>query len=122
MDSTCTTSCALSAFSATVDTDPFAFADLGGASYTPPGDLDLTAFVTNVFGIELDMGSYASGAGTWGLLVFECPECIVSEDYGTFTVSTTPLPAALPLFATGLGAMGLFGWRRKRKNATALAA
>jgi hypothetical protein len=37
-------------------------------------------------------------------------------------VSTTPLPAALPLFATGLGAMGLFGWRRKRKNAAALAA
>jgi hypothetical protein len=27
----------------------------------------------------------------------------------------TPLPAALPLFATGLGAMGLLGWRRKRK-------
>jgi hypothetical protein len=26
-----------------------------------------------------------------------------------------PLPAALPLFATGLGALGLFGWRRKRK-------
>jgi HpiC1 cyclase len=26
-----------------------------------------------------------------------------------------PLPAALPLFATGLGAMGLLGWRRKRK-------
>jgi hypothetical protein len=34
----------------------------------------------------------------------------------------TPLPAALPLFATGLGAMGLLGWRRKRKNAAALAA
>jgi hypothetical protein len=28
-----------------------------------------------------------------------------------------PLPAALPLFATGLGALGLLGWRRKRKNA-----
>ena len=27
----------------------------------------------------------------------------------------TPLPAALPLFATGLGALGLIGWRRKRK-------
>jgi hypothetical protein len=26
----------------------------------------------------------------------------------------TPLPAALLLFAIGLGAMGLFGWRRKR--------
>ena len=34
-------------------------------------------------------------------------------------VAETPLPAALPLFATGLGAMGLFGWRRKRKNAIA---
>ena len=29
----------------------------------------------------------------------------------------TPLPAALPLFATGLGALGLLGWRRKRKQA-----
>ena len=34
----------------------------------------------------------------------------------------TPLPAAFPLFATGLGAMGLLGWRRKRKNAAAIAA
>ncbi len=33
----------------------------------------------------------------------------------------TPTPAALPLFATGLGALGLFGWRRKRKNVTAVA-
>ncbi len=31
------------------------------------------------------------------------------------TVAATPLPAALPLFASGLGALGLFGWRRKRK-------
>src|SRR5262245_3234122 len=30
-------------------------------------------------------------------------------------VSAVPLPAALPLFATGLGALGLLGWRRKRK-------
>jgi hypothetical protein len=32
-----------------------------------------------------------------------------------FTAATTPVPAALPLFATGLGAMGLLGWRKKRK-------
>jgi len=36
--------------------------------------------------------------------------------------AATPLPAALPLFATGLGALGLLGWRRKRKNAAAIAA
>jgi hypothetical protein len=33
------------------------------------------------------------------------------------TVSSTPLPAALPLFAGGLGALGLLGWRRKRRVA-----
>jgi hypothetical protein len=43
---------------------------------------------------------------------------------GTWTtpVSQTPLPAALPLFAAGLGALGLLGWRRKRKNAAAVVA
>jgi hypothetical protein len=33
----------------------------------------------------------------------------------------TPIPATLPLFATGLGAMALLGWHRKRKT-SALAA
>jgi hypothetical protein len=37
-------------------------------------------------------------------------------------VSGTPLPAALPLFASGLGALGMLGWRRKRKGAAAIAA
>ena len=36
-------------------------------------------------------------------------------------VANTPLPAALPLFASGLAGLGLLGWRRKRK-AAALAA
>ena len=45
----------------------------------------------------------------------------------TFTISDgignapapapTPIPAALPLFGTGLGMIGLLGWRRKRKAA-----
>jgi hypothetical protein len=34
----------------------------------------------------------------------------------------TPLPAALPLFASGLGVMGLLGSRRRRKNSAASAA
>jgi CHRD domain len=32
-------------------------------------------------------------------------------------LSPVPLPGALPLFVTGLGALGLLGWRRKRKAA-----
>ena len=37
-------------------------------------------------------------------------------------VATTPLPAALPLFAGGLGVIGFLAGRRKRKNAAAIAA
>jgi len=36
---------------------------------------------------------------------------------GSLTPGDVPLPTALPLFATGLGALGLLGWRRKRKQA-----
>jgi hypothetical protein len=31
------------------------------------------------------------------------------------SASATPLPVTLPLFASGLGALGVFGWRRKKK-------
>jgi hypothetical protein len=36
-------------------------------------------------------------------------------DFFTPGGATTPLPAALPLFATGIGGLGLLGWCRKRK-------
>ena len=31
-------------------------------------------------------------------------------------VDTTPLPGALPLFVTGLGALGLFAHRRRKRS------
>jgi len=43
------------------------------------------------------------------------------QGFGSGGVSQAPLPAALPLFASGLGGMGLFAWWRKRK-AKAIAA
>jgi hypothetical protein len=51
-------------------------------------------------------------------------ESFTSDSTGSFfgTPSATPVPAALPLFATGLGALGFFGWSRKRKNAATIAA
>jgi hypothetical protein len=58
---------------------------------------------------------------TFGLLVADYQYSFVTGGSVQDPVST-PLPATLPLFATGLGALGLFGWRRKRKNAAGLAA
>lgn len=36
-------------------------------------------------------------------------------------LDATPLPGALPLFVSGLGGLGLLGWRRKRKAAARVA-
>jgi len=35
-------------------------------------------------------------------------------------LSTVPLPATLPLFVTGLSALGLLGWRKKQKRAASV--
>jgi hypothetical protein len=62
--------------------------------------------------------AYAANTANTG---FGC--CSLSTE-GNFTItalSAVPLPATLPLFATGLGALGLLGWRGKKK-AAALAA
>ena len=40
-------------------------------------------------------------------------------EFDNVRLDATPLPAALPLFATGLGMIGLVGWRRKRSRAAA---
>ncbi len=62
-----------------------------------------------IAGLGLAVGSYV---WTWGPAADQ-----------SFTLNiglpSTPLPAALPLFATGLGALGLLGWRRKRKPQSA---
>lgn len=42
------------------------------------------------------------------------------DAHGTISAPVVPLPGALPLFATGLGALGLLGWRRKRKQVAEL--
>ena len=56
-----------------------------------------------------------AGAYAW---INPDPQLFVFHDG---SLNEVPLPAALPLFATGLGVMGLLAWRRKRK-AGALAA
>jgi hypothetical protein len=82
----------------------------------------------NTFDTLLCFQTYASFCGGTGpgivLLVNGDPfqsmtgiVVIASND-----LATTPLPPALPLFATGLGVLGLLGLRKKRKGAAATAA
>ena len=57
-------------------------------------------------------GNGVGGAGSWtGAGTQLVPMAIINAG----TVSTVPLPATLPLFASGLGALGLLGLRKKRK-------
>jgi len=51
------------------------------------------------------------GTGTLQLLTGD----YLFGDISYSRAAETPLPAALPLFASGLGALGLFGWCRKKK-------
>ena len=77
------------------------------------GAIDWTAtsllLATNPFA-TLDALVAARGTATVGVSSGE----IVA---GAGTPEVIPLPGALPLFATGLAALGLLGWRRKRKAA-----
>jgi hypothetical protein len=61
---------------------------------------------TTLAGLGLTPGTYTY---TWGSGANA--DSLVVE----IGIATTPLPAALPLFATGLGGLGLLGWRRRRK-------
>jgi uncharacterized protein (TIGR03118 family) len=61
---------------------------------------------------SLDFGNGGSN-GSPGTLYFT--DGIDAETHGLFgAIEVVPLPGALPLFATSLGALGLLGWRRKR--------
>jgi hypothetical protein len=54
-------------------------------------------------GLWNDIPNAHGGAGLQGYVI-------------EYPVSAVPLPPAFALFATGLGAMGLLGWRRTRKK------
>jgi hypothetical protein len=90
-------------------------------------------------GLQIDLGDLDTTKSCTGRGIYkECTyttvlnnptdQLVYGDVDGTFTyiLPTTslaaPLPAAFPLFASGLAALGLLGWRRKRKGAAAIAA
>jgi hypothetical protein len=77
------------------------------------GSLPGFDFVSVFFQVGGQLARFESGTdGSWCV----GPGCFSDQGTnGVWAVAPVPLPAALPLFATGLGALGLLGWRRKRK-------
>ena len=95
---------------------------------TAPTDIVVTPFATGVGGTFTSVWNQPEGQGT--TLTAQLPNLFAGLAYMNFHTTQfpageirgqilTPVPGALPLFATGLGALGLLTWRRKRKAVAA---
>ena len=64
---------------------------------------------------------YFTADATTALLTFKSTtdDCCWGAALDNVSIAATPLPAALPLFGSALGAFGLLGWFRRRRTATA---
>ena len=78
-----------------------------------PPSLDISEFFSVV-------SNTTDGQGSRGQFWPDSLE-LLPQTVDVLVLSLTPIPATLPLFASGLGAMGLFGWRSKRKTVDVLA-
>ena len=58
--------------------------------------------------------------GLHTLRVNEISNDLAFDNFGALSTNAVPLPGALPLFVTSIGAMGLLGWRRNRRIAKAV--
>lgn len=95
-----------------------------GEYVTPgfPNNFDVSGGAIAGVSFQGQLGTYSLSivlnSGLNNAILFN--NAVQSGEGGAVTYEAAPavpLPAALPLFATGLGALGFFGWRRKRKQA-----
>jgi hypothetical protein len=100
-------------FSSTITVTPATLGPIttGLGGYIGPGTF--AALVTSLSSVSIS--SSGTGGISLSLSTIDAAEIDVTYDFTTTSIAT-PIPAALPLFATGLGALGLLGWRRKRKT------
>jgi hypothetical protein len=95
-------------------------ADYTSGSLGAPGTFDFTNGTTvTTLVVTTPVSFSAPNPLVLSATSFIGSSSIIEDTFGLHITSgsldPTPLPAALPLFATGIGGLGLLGWRRKRK-------
>jgi hypothetical protein len=107
-------------FSATVSS-------ITGSGFTNGGFVFTSGCFNNACYVDYNFAPTVPGVSTFDVTLnydevdlSNISNSYVNSESHTYTFSAydpaaTPLPAALPLFASGLGAFGFLSWRRKRK-------
>ena len=85
---------------------------------TSSPELDPNSSLTFVFDVTLSSGTFAGYSPDFKIdwIGSKNNYDLVSAQLDP-TLTQTPIPGALPLFAGGGGLLGFLSWRRKRKNA-----
>jgi hypothetical protein len=115
---------------AATDVEILSFPSGLGLSLATPIDVFTTATVGNnsfqTSGNVIVSAMFSATSSQYNLNIFNGVNLSLLQNpngplnaRGTASFSLVPLPAALPLFATGIGGLGLLGWRRRRKARTA---
>ncbi len=96
------------------------FTDAGLVTDGQVTSMSFTGTDADLFGVHFGCGKSKDCELVWlfsGDTTFTVNSLKGFSNISAFSDTTaTPLPAALPLFASGIGALGLLGWRRKRKG------
>jgi hypothetical protein len=96
------------------------FIQVAAGDYTVPGQQTNTVITANNFDVGV-LTVCSQFVGSTCTDISNSPSAVSAEAPGTWSFApvATPVPATLPLFATGLGGLSLLGWRRKRKGRAA---
>jgi hypothetical protein len=81
----------------------------------------MTIDVASMLNLPIIVGSH-DGPGVYAIEQANGDQESLTSVTEVIKTSATPLPAAFPLLAIGLGALGLLGWRKKRKTSTSISA
>jgi hypothetical protein len=93
---------------------PVSYSYLASSDLMSVGGLDFTLSIANFTTVAFQPADFVYDVG-YG--AFKAKSGLVHvAQFAATPVAATPIPAALPLFASALGAMGIAGWRQRKRS------